>query len=184
MKWRGLRMRFKARARSIALCSAFLMSCSNSLIDYEPLTTENRLSFCSSVPIQNCDDDSGATFYAIEDKNAFDIVKERHNLSNYCSDVEEFDETYFVDSSLLMYFSYFVGDFAIGSELNNNLVTYHLYFPEVQDQVFNYFCLTTIIQKDSYGKDSIPFEFAVKTHILSYDDFIKIQDSRILTRFH
>jgi hypothetical protein len=174
-------MRFKGRKILIALSVFFLISCSNSLVDFEPLATENRLSFCSSVPIQNYSSDSDALFYTINDKNSFDIIKEKHNLNHYCTNINEFDETFFLSNSLLMYLSYFVGDFVIGSELTNNLITYHFYHPEVEDQVFNYFCFTNIIQKEAVNINS--FQFTVETHSLSYDDFIKIQNGKNLTKF-
>ena len=104
-------MRFKSKQIPIIFSVIFLTSCSNSLIDFKPLTAEDRLSFSSSRQIQNCGDES--KFYAIQDKETFDIVNEKHNLDNYCTNIDEFDEIFFFNNSLLMLFDYFVGEFAI-----------------------------------------------------------------------
>ncbi len=175
-------MRFKGKQILIALSTILLASCSNSLIDFEPLATENRLSFCSSTPIQNYNKSLDALFYTIQEKKSFDIIMEKHNLDYYCPNINEFDEAFFLNNSLLMYISYFVGEFVIGSELTNNLVTYHFYYPEVEDQVFNYFCFTNIIQKDTVNINS--FQFTVETHNLSYDNFIIVQNNKKLTNFN
>lgn len=175
-------MRFRDRRILIVLNVFFLASCSNPLIDFEPLVTENRLSFCSSTPIQNYNNELDSLFYIIYDKNSFNRIVEKHNLNSYCINVNEFDETFFLDNLLIMHIGDFVGDFVIGGELTNNLVTYHFYYPEVEDQVFNYFCFTTILEKDTVNISSL--QFNVELHSLSYDDFVIVRSDEKLTYFN
>ncbi len=174
-------MRFKGKWISIIFSFVFLTSCSNSLIEFKPLTVEDRLSFSLSIPIQNCNDET--KFYIIQDKETLGVVNKTHCLDYYCTNINEFDEFFFSKNALLMFFSYFVGEFAIGSELTDNLVTYHFYYPEMEDQVFTYFCYTTIVQKDNYAFDLNKLEFNIKPHILTFNNFNMLQNDGVLTCF-
>lgn len=174
-------MRFKNKTTLIIFGLTFLTSCSNSLIDFSPLSADNRLSFSSSIPIQNCNYES--KFYVIQDKDTFDIVNKKHNLNYYCQSVSEFDELFFSNRTLIMFFSSFVGKFAIGSEITSSVITYHFYYPEMEDQVFKYFCYTNIVEKDDISSDLNKSEINIKSHILSYDDFEMLQNNKVLTFF-
>lgn len=175
-------MRLNGRETALLLLAFFLTGCSDPLIDFTPLKVVDTLTFCSSRPFQNYTY-SDALFYSISDKNTFDAINEKHNLRQYCSNIDKFDDDYFSDALLLMFFNSFVGNLAIGSEMTNDLVTYHFYYPNGRDQVFVYFCYTTIIAKDSFAGDPEELRFKVETHILNYDEFASLQDNEMLTYF-
>lgn len=166
----------------LLLVSLLIFSCGFGLVNYNPLTIAESLTYQTNIYFINLDQNNSfktliITSYS-ELENSITNYKINYDLSNN----DRFNNQYFISKSLAILLMNNRGNLYIGAELNDDFI-YHIYTTDKVDGYLINFCFTVEIDNKKINGNVKDLNFIFDYKATTIEEYNSLSDFEDIMRF-